>query len=86
MNSIIKNKLKLYKSTLSLFLTKIPSDDIILSYLTEDDGHEDIIDYIGMHIKPEITWSTSIGILDSCDIIINEAHANTNINPDYSIK
>lgn len=84
--NVINNKLELYKSTLSLFLTELPNDDIILTYLIEEDGHEDLIDYIGMHIKPEIGWSTSIGILDSCDIIIDESHGNTNINSDYSLK
>ena len=78
-NSEATKKLELYKSTLSLLITELPNDDIILKYLNDDDGHEDLIDFICEHIKPEIHWSTCVGILDACDLIIGEAIGNDNI-------
>lgn len=78
-SDFINKKLKLYKDTLSLFLRELPSDKIILHYLTEDDGYIQLQDYIGMNLKGEIKWSTSIGIIEACDLIIDEAFSNGNV-------
>lgn len=82
-NFIINNKLKLYKELLLLFINKLPSDKIIIDYLTEDD-HLELQDWIGMNLK--IDWMTSISVIESCDLILNEARTNDILKSDFTKK
>ena len=84
-SDVMNSKLNLYKNTLSLFINKLPDDKIILDYFTKDDVHLEIQDWIGMNLRKEIHWSTAIGIIDACDLILNEARSNGNLKSDYSI-
>jgi hypothetical protein len=68
------------KSVLSLFTTSEVPDNILIEYIEQTDkGNEEMQDWIGLNIKPEVEWSTAIGIMDACDLIVNEAANNGNI-------
>lgn len=82
---VMNSKLNLYKNTLSLFIDKLPDDKIILDYFTMEDAHLELQDWIGMNLRKEIYWSTAIGVMDACDLILNEARSNGNLKSDYSI-
>jgi len=79
---MMKNKKDYYLEIFSLFLTdSVPMtilDDFMKS--DHDDGYTIIADFIGMHMKPEISeWSTCLGIVEAVEIIYNEAVMNGNI-------
>jgi hypothetical protein len=84
-SDVMNSKLNLYKNILSLFISKLPDDKIILDYFTKDDAHLELQDWIGMNLRKEIYWSTAIGVIEACDLILNEARANGNLKSDYSI-
>jgi hypothetical protein len=84
-SDVMNSKLNLYKNILSLFISKLPDDKIILDYFTKDDAHLELQDWIGMNLRKEIYWSTAIGVIDACDLILNEAMSNGNLKSDYSI-
>ena len=80
----LKNKLKIYKRIISIFLDELPSDEIILKYIEDnsDQGHE-MQDFIGMNMKIELDFATASSIMDSIDLIFSEAMSNDNF-ADYS--
>ena len=82
---VMNSKLNLYKNTLSLFIDKLPDDKIILDYFTMEDAHLELQDWVGMTLRKEIYWSTAIGVIEACDLILNEARSNGNLKSDYSI-
>ena len=84
-SDVMNSKLNLYKNILSLFISKLPDDKIILDYFTKDDAHLELQDWIGMNLRKEIYWSTAIGVIEACDLILNEARDNGNLKSDYSI-
>jgi hypothetical protein len=84
-SDVMNSKLNLYKNILSLFISKLPDDKIILDYFTKDDAHLELQDWIGMNLRKEIYWSTAIGVIEACDLILNEARSNGNLKSDYSI-
>ncbi len=81
----MNSKLKLYKNTLSLFIDKLPDDKIILDYFTMEDAHLELQDWVGINLRKEIYWSTAIGVIEACDLILYEARSNGNLKSDYSI-
>lgn len=83
----VSNYNERFKEVASLFLSNLPSDKMIEEYHSgEDDGVVAMQDFIGSNLKGDIHWSTSIAIMDSIDLIINEAVSNSNIKNDYSLK
>lgn len=70
--------IKYFKQVLSLFLVKLPSDEMIKKYFTSDDCG--LQDFVGMNLKNDFNWSTSIGIIEAAESIVKEAENNSNID------
>lgn len=69
-----------YTDCFSLFLNKIPSEELIKKYLRNSDSCIiEMQDFVNMNIKEVISWSTGIGIIESVDIMVKEAKDNGNI-------
>ena len=44
-----------------------------------EDVQEQLQNWIGYHIKPEINWMCNISVMDCCDLMVQEALGNANI-------
>jgi hypothetical protein len=67
-------------SIFNLFLKKEITLDLIISYLEEDDDkYLAMSDFINLNLKNEVSWSTSIGIIEAAEKIYKEAIYNGNI-------
>lgn len=77
-------KIDYYKAAFSVFLKKEVPIKILQNYLddTSSDSYLDLADFIGMNLKKEIEWSTSIAIVEAVDNMYDEAIANANIKKD----
>lgn len=76
-------KLEFYLSVYSIFLSSIPNPAKVHYYIEDND--KDAFDfleyqeYIGSLIKPEYDWMTITGIIETVDLLVNDAHGNCNI-------
>jgi hypothetical protein len=77
----MEQKIEYYQQVYSLFLKKKVPRLIIMNYLTDSssDSYVPLADFVGMNLKKEVKWSTSIAIIESVDNIYNEAVSNANI-------
>ncbi|CAG7580191.1 MAG: hypothetical protein SLAVMIC_00292 [uncultured marine phage] len=84
-----KGKIEYYNKIFSLFLDKLPSDDLYEGYFHEEDarymqnefgdGSLAMQDFINMNLKNEFQWVTGLGIMDAADQIVDGAIGNGNI-------
>lgn len=64
---------------LSLFLDKTPGKEIYDEYLSDEDGHLVMQDFINSNIKSSFNWMTGISILEAVENMIEDAKSNGNI-------
>jgi len=64
---------------LSLFLNKTPSKEIYDEYLSDEDGHLVMQDFINANIKVNFNWMTGISIMEAVENMIEDAKSNGNI-------
>ena len=77
-------RIELYGSVYALFLTKLPPKKLFdrffdYSFETGGDGFTDMQEFVISNLKKEFYWSTSIGIIEAIDHIVEEAISNGNI-------
>jgi len=72
-------KAEYYVKFLSAFLVKPPPIKLIDQYLTEDDKHIELCDFIGLNIKKEFNWCTSVSLIEAADSVYRDAISNGNI-------
>jgi len=77
MTNMEKIRIEKMKIVFGLLLNNIPTDDMILNYINE--VSEELQAFCVNNLKPEIDWSTGIGIIDAANAIYFEAWANCNI-------
>ena len=77
-----KHKVKIYNNIFLIFLDldEIP-EEIVKSYINDKNDENHIVqDFIGMNLKTELFWATSLSIMDSIDVLIDGALENDNFN------
>jgi hypothetical protein len=74
-----------YQQVFSLFLKKKVPVLILYNYInsSKDDAYSELADFVGVNLKKEMEWSTSIAIIEAVDNIYNEALFNGNIVADF---
>jgi hypothetical protein len=70
--------LKYWMELLNLYLDKIDIK-IVNDYLLDSDNFLELQDHVGENIKKEFDWLTTMGIIDSIELMIKEAKNNGNI-------
>ncbi len=48
-----------------------------------DEKHEELRDWIGMNLQPDMEWSTAIGVIDAACSLVSEAKGNANFSAHY---
>lgn len=85
MNKSIKTKKQIFRDAFSLFLEKDIPDDIFTNYMRDliiKDGEPTMIfqSWILNNMKKEISdWATAIGIIESVELMYEEAKSNGNL-------
>lgn len=69
----------LFSKVIRLFCTDIPSKELYESYINHKDDVVLMQDFIGGCLKKEIHFATAISILDSVELIIEDAKSNGNM-------
>ncbi len=57
-----------YLTTISVLCSKVPNADMIIKYITEEDSHIDLQEFLLNHSK--IDWVMGINLLDAVDLIV----------------
>jgi len=78
----MKTKKDYYLDVFKLLLTEPVPTNVIDGFINDEDseGYATIADFVGMHMKPEISeWSTSLGLIEGVELMYWEAVQNGNI-------
>lgn len=75
---------KRLQEVISLFCTETVPLEIVESWRNTE--KYTLQDYVSMHLKPEVEWSTAIGVIEAALTVLQEAMCNGNINEDGSLK
>lgn len=79
---IKKTKLQVYTSALSLFVKVPVQEELITAYFNDEDGEAtfSLQSWILNNMRDEIAdWCTGIGVIDSLDLLYDEALFNGNV-------
>lgn len=82
MNDEMYDKLYYYVEVLKLFINITKDNEIITiikKYMEDGDNYGGLTDYIGMNLKEECEWMTTLGIVESMELIVKESIENGNI-------
>lgn len=71
-------KLRLIAEAIGAFTTKLPGQDVMLAHY--DLEAFTLQKFIVDNLKPEFEWMTGNGIIQACEIIVEDAKSNGNVS------
>ncbi len=84
----LERKLDIHKKLFSLYLTKEVPEDILKLYFgglrkRDNEGFRELQEFIVNHLKPEVTFLTGYGIIESVEKLIETTVENGNMTMSY---